>query len=253
MTVFKNVLLSFFSLIFLLNSELAFASFYSEIHGYLIGGGGGYTRIKDTRNVWLAYTPEPGLENEFVTDVKRHQTKMVGTGFEKHFPKQIMNLDSALGLEIDYLSNNSLSGIVRPMINVAPDFDTLNFSYHFNSLSLYVTGKLSKQILLPNLGAYIQGGIGRTMNRLTRYSERFQNDTSAAPMIAPFGDGSNSNFGYFLGFGFSSKIQATQFSVGYRYVFSGSAEFKPSPIQQTVNTLHFSPVTHQFLVVSVMI
>lgn len=251
MAVFKNIRLSFVCLFFLLSSESALASLYSDIHGYLIGGGG-YTRINDTRNLWLAYTPEPGLENKFITDVKKHQI-ILGAGIEKHFSIKLMELDSALGFEIDYLRNNDLSGIVHPMINVDPDFDILHFSYYLNSLPLYVTGKLSKQVLQSNLGVYVQGGIGITINRLNSYSELFQNDTSADPMLEPFRDGRNSNFAYFLGLGISSKIQATQIAVGYRYVFSGSARFKTSSIQQTDNTLHFSPITHQFLVVSVMI
>lgn len=222
------------------------------MHPYLIGGGG-TTHINDRQNVWLAYTPAPGLENNFTVDARQHNTYFTGAGVEKLFPQKVLGSDGSLGLEFNYLSSSSFRGVVHPMVNVAPDFDVLNYAYDMNSYSLYLTGKLSKQILFPNFGLYVQGGIGGALNSLRNYTEVPPTTSSAAPMLAPFNDGSTGNFTYLIGAGVAYQLQNAQFSLGYRYVFSGSAGFDPAPIQQTGNTLNFSPFAHQFIVLSLMI
>lgn len=231
--------------------EVGLAAILCNIHPSAIVGSG-HTRVGNAQNVWLANTPEPGLENNF-TSSNNQDAFFLGLALEKTFTTNLQNLQSAFGIEVDYLKSGTFTGIVHPMVNVAPDFDTLNYSYKMNSYLFFANAKLSKLNLFSNLGAYIQGGIGGAVNKLYDYTETSPAGSSAAPMLAPFGDRDTSSFAYFIGAGVVWDMpNCLQFLIGYRYINSGHASFKRTPVQQTNNTLGFSFSNH-FLVLSLLV
>ncbi|MDR3491539.1 MAG: hypothetical protein P4M12_05765 [Gammaproteobacteria bacterium] len=207
------------------------------------------------QSVWLADTPEPGLENTYSTGGKQQGTFLLGLALEKTFTTPVNNFETAMGVEVDYLKNASMTGgIVQPMVNVDPNFDTLNYAYSMKSYLLLATARASKLNILPKLGAYLQGGVGAALNKLTHYTETSPDGSSSAPMLAPFGDGSNKKFAYSIGAGVVCQVgKSSQVLIGYRYINSGMGGFKTSPVQQTNNTLHFSPITHHFLTLTLSV
>lgn len=246
----REILLSFSSFIMVLSSEVATASIWSNIHPSLVAGSG-YTTVGGAQNVWLAVTPEPGLENTYSSGGKQRGTFLLGLALENACATNLKNLESAIGVEIDYLRNHSLTGVVQPMVNVAPDFDTLNYSYSTNSYLLLATGKLSKLNILSNLGGYLQLGVGGAYNKLADYTEISPTGSSAAPMLAPFANGYTTKFAYSIGAGILWQFcGSTRVAIGYRYINSGLGSFNTSPIQQTKNTLDFASLGHHFFTLS---
>jgi opacity protein-like surface antigen len=138
------------------------------------------------------------------------------------------------------------------MVNVDPDFDTLNYSYNVNSYALQATAKLSKLNLIHHFGFYLQAGAGGARNYFTNYTESSPTGSSAAPMLAPFSDDSTARFAYTLGGGILYQPGETmRVSLGYRYMNMGSGQFRKSPVQQTDNTLTYPLISYQFLILTV--
>ena len=125
----KKIIFLYCSFISLFHYEAAVASVWQDLHPSLIVGSGN-TGTSESENVWLANRPQPGLENNYSSDGKESNTLLLGLALEKDLAINLPHgLESAVGVEIDYLRNHSLTGVVHPMINVASDFDTLHYSY----------------------------------------------------------------------------------------------------------------------------
>jgi|GEM_PF-4431549 len=229
------------------------ASLWSNVHPSLVLGTG-YTTVGSAQQVWLANTPEPGLENTYASSGKQYNSILFGFALEKAFTNHHENIEPAAGLEADYLRNSNMSGVVHPMVNVDPDFDRLNYSFRMNSYLLFATGKLSMLNIISKLGGYLQAGVGGAFNKLSNYNETSPTGSSAAPSLAPFRDRSNKKFAYFLGAGIVCQMsKATQILIGYRYINSGQSGFNTSPIQQTKDTLNFSTLSNHFLTISLVV
>ena len=96
--------------------------------------------------------------------------------------------------------------------------------------------------------------MGGARNNLSDYTEESPIGSSAAPMLLPFGDESTVQFAYSIGAGILFQVNnSTQLSIGYRYFNSGSGSLKKSPIQQTNDTLEFSPLSHHFIIFSLAV
>lgn len=212
--------------------------------------GYGYTRVGDAQNLWLNTTPDPGLENTYTSGGQQRGTFLLGFALDKTI-SNLKGIESALGLELDYLRNPNISGVVEPMVNVAPDFDTLNYSYDMTSYLVQATAKLTKTNIINNLGVYLQAGLGGTLNRFSDYTETSPTGSSAAPMLSPFGNESTLQLAFSLGAGFSYQVgNSARYSVGYRYINTGMGGLDTSPVQQTSHTLNFSPLNHHFIIFS---
>lgn len=250
----RKTLFLFYCLIgVLFANEVVAATAWSNIHSVIVIGNG-YTTVSGTQNIWLATTPEPGLENTYINDAKQHDTLLFGLALEKTFTASLKNIESTIGIEMDYLRNRSMTGVVHPMVNVDPDFDTLNYAYRMKSYLLLATAKLSILNIFPYLGAYFQVGAGGAINKLSDYTETSPAGSSAAPMLEPFGNASHTRFAYSLGAGILCQVsKSAQILIGYRYVNSGLAGFKTSPIQQTDTKITLSPLTHHLFTVSLIV
>ena len=249
----KKLFYVYCSFILLLHHEAAVASVWSSLHPSLVVGSG-YTRMGESQNVWLANTPEPGLENNYSSGGKQNNTVLFGLALEKALAN-LNGFDTAVGIEFDYLRTHSISEVVHPMINVAPDFDTLNYSYKMSSYLLQATAKLSKVNIFHNIGGYFQVGMGGARNNLSDYTEESPIGSSAAPMLSPFGDDESTiQFAYSIGAGILCQPgKSVQLSIGYRYINSGMGGLKKSPLQQTNDTLEFSPISHHFIILGLTV
>lgn len=248
----KSIPRLFLSTIILLTHGAASASTWENLHVSFLAGSG-YSHVRASQNIWLANTPEPGLENTYTGDSKQNGTFILGLAVEKSFTN-LKVLESAVGLEADYLRNPSVTGVVLPMVNVATDFDRLNYAYNMTSYLLQATVKLSKPNLYGRMGGTIQAGAGCAFNQLSDYTESSPAGSSAAPMLDPFGNHANSHIAYSLGAGITYLVgESARFAIGYRYINTGEASLRTSPIQQTSNHLSYSPLNHHLLIISLTV
>lgn len=214
--------------------------------------GYGLTQTTQSQTLHLMDTPDPGLDNRYVGSRTIHDATFVGLSLEKEFATSFVNAFTAVGFELDYLWNQHAGGVVEPMVNVSPDFDVLNYSYHIQSFVAQATGKLLKKDLLNHLDGYLQAGVGASFNRLSRYHESSPEGSSAAPMLNPFGSKDTVRPAISAGLGVSSKIGQRQvrMSLGYRYFYTGASRLTTTPVQQTYDVIRLSTINHHFLTLS---
>ncbi len=211
--------------------------------------GYGFTNADTQQDLRLANTPEPGLTNRYLGSNRLYGAGFFGLAFENLYEAPFHGWMGHLGIEGDYLRNNSVNGRLQPLVNVAPDFDELKYFYDIHSVILQVTGKLTKENVLPHLDGYVQAGVGGAMNRLSDYREYAPNNSSAAPMLAPFGNNDQLNLSLSAGIGISHKMgQYTRASFGYRYIYAGQASLGSSRVQQTSASIELSPVSYHVLI-----
>lgn len=217
--------------------------------------GYGITNTDQTQNVHLDNTPAPGLDNRYIGSSRLHSSNLLGLALEKEFTTPFQNTISTVGFEIDYLRNKSASGTVEPMVNVSPDFDILKYSYDIHSLVFQVTGQYTKQDILPYFDSYIQAGLGAAINRLSNYHEYAPGDSSAAPMLSPYGDRDTLSPAFSAGIGIAYHLKPYHAYVafGYRYFCTGRGRLNKSPVQQTNSSIILSPINYQFLILSLTI
>lgn len=215
--------------------------------------GYGNLTTHQTQTVHLADTPAPGLDNRYVGSSKFTGAILMGLAFEKEFDALFKDTKAAAGFEINYLGNKSIDGTVEPMINVSPDFDVLNYYYDIDSYVFQATAKYVRQEYIRNFGLYIQGGLGAAINRLSDYFEYAPGDSTAAPMLYPFGNRTTVSPAVSAGIGVTYKIGHSDkyVSFGYRYFYTGRAKLTKSPGQQTNSAIKLSSINYQFLVLSV--
>ena len=136
------------------------------------------------------------------------------------------NAWARLGLQASYTQVVKMSGTVRPLYYLNPDFDTLNYSYSISSIPLLVVGQLG-YTLHDQWQSYVIGGLGISWNRATDYNEvpTYPANTAMA-MRSMFGDNTNTAFAYTLGLGIGYLlIPTTSLGVEYRYTSYGSGRF----------------------------
>ncbi|MDX1901004.1 MAG: hypothetical protein SFW66_03240 [Gammaproteobacteria bacterium] len=245
-------------LLFVLALFLQCQAFASTVHSgwrktFLFGYG--ITNADQTQTVHIADTPSPGLDNRYVGSSKLNGSILFGFALEKEFATSFKNSIAAAGFEMDYLRNKSVNGTVEPMVNVSPDFDILKYFYDIQSIVLQATAKLTKQELFHNVSGYIQAGLGPAINQLSNYREYAPGDSTASPMLSPYGDKTTVNPALSAGIGVTYKLKSydAYVSFGYRFFYTGRGKLTRSPAQQTSNSISLSPIYYQFLVLSLSV
>ena len=139
------------------------------------------------------------------------------------------------------------------MVNIAPNFDVLKYTYNIDSLALQATTKLIRENIFHAWNGYIQAGLGAAVNRLSNYHENSPGSSSAAPMLSPFGDKNIVNPAASLGIGliYNLKNSGAEIAFGYRYFYTGKGELGSSPAQQTHELFSLSPISYHVLMLSV--
>jgi len=134
--------------------------------------------------------------------------------------------DLKLGMEADYIHYGESKGIVRPLINVFPDYNTLDYSYKARAYTLMV-----------NLGvrwwstprAFIEGysSFGVARNALYNYEETPSAGSTASPMQAGFQRRSSTSPALSVGVAFGYQVAPTvAIEIGYRYINTRHAAFR---------------------------
>lgn len=222
-------------------------------HPYAVMGLG-VLQTSQTQNLTLQTSPSPGLVNQYQSNSTAKYTKLVGLGAQK--TAMMLKADTSLlvGMEALFLNNQEASGLVRPMINVGPNFDVLNFSYNLNSFLFLAKTTLSKAALIKEWGGYLDLGVGGSLNHLSSYSEVAPVGSTAIPMASPFADRSQAQFAFSIGAGLTHLVASrSEISLGYRYIYTGTGRFGSSPSQSGSQRLSFNNLGHHFLTLAARI
>lgn len=200
----------------------------------------GTLNINNSNDLRLSNTPAPGIVNRYEPSSSSYTDFLFGLNFSKPVANHKNNqIESWLGFEIDYIQPFSqYSGVVRPRVNVADNFDTVNFSYEIKSVAFLVNATFLQKNFSQGFGAYLNVGIGGALNFVSNYAEVVPVDSTAAAMAQPFGNASKGAFAFSVGFGLTETLaNGAKVNFGYRYINTGHAQFDASTVQQTSNGL----------------
>ncbi len=221
-------------------------------HPYAITGLGCANTYK-TQNITLQNTPSPGVENQFESKDPSNYTALVGLGARKNLKAIKFQTTLSAGMEALYL-NDSVKGIVRPLINVGPNFDKLNYSFSVNSLLLLAKATLNRDNLLNRWAGYADFGFGASFNGFSNYIESIPTGSTAIPMASPFHRRMTEELAFSIGLGVTHKVASrSEVSVGYKYLYTGTGALGTSATQGTTHHLSYSDLGYQLITVSVSI
>jgi opacity protein-like surface antigen len=191
------------------------STWYGDV---LLGAGLGFTGRAQT------LVMQPGIN--FGYNPNRGQTAyLIGIGGGHSF---ILTpaWDLSLGIEADYVDYGKDKGLIDPLINISPHFDTLDYSYKAKAYTFM--GNLRLRWWNTRRG-FIEGyaSLGIARNTLSDYTEVSSAGSSASPMLNRFQKRSSTapafSVGIAWGYQFSPK---RAIEMGYRYINTGSAKFK---------------------------
>mgnify|MGYP003645228234 CR=1 FL=1 len=248
----KNIVFIVLS-VFLMHNHVAMAADALGWNRVFVVGYG-VAHANQTQILRLANTPLPGLENRYVGGSSHYGAALFGLALEKEYATASEHVIGTLGVEADYLRDNAVTGTVEPFYNISPDFDELKYFYDIHTFLLQATAKLTKQQLFYDLGGYAGVGLGVAVNRLSDYREYSPDDSSAAPMLSPFGNKDTINPSLSAGLGLTYKMgRFTRISLGYRFFYTGEARLKKSPVQQSNKSIALSPISYHFLMLGLSV
>ncbi len=195
--------------------------------------GGGVSRIGQTETLTLFTSSSPGITDTYEANGNNRSAGLLGIGGGYRF-NSIQNLQFALGVSASYLAYSTVDGgIVHPLVNVAPDFDTLNYHYDVESYLFMVEPTL----LFPcqfGWRPFISIGLGVALNRLFNYTESTPPGSTAGPSMFPFRDHTTTRFAYTPRIGIEHALSDhTLIQVGYQYIHAGDAALGTAANQET--------------------
>lgn len=184
--------------------------------------GAGRARIGKTQTLTMQSAP---LEANGYSPIKGQAAYWLGLG-GGHFFVLSHTLDFGVGLEADYIDYQDSEGVVHPLINVAPDFDTLNYRYHTKSYVLL--GNVRLRWWYQGIG-FIEGeaAVGAARNMLSDYQESIPAGSTASPMTHPFQNAASTQAAFSVGIALGYQVSPRwALALGYRYLNTGRAKFK---------------------------
>ncbi|WP_367607419.1 hypothetical protein [Legionella sp. W05-934-2] len=210
--------------------------------------GGGLVNINKTADVFLSDT----ISNRYRLHRATNGFMMAGFGVGRHI-HSINNHPFDLGVSGYYYDLGTFKGRVHPAYNVAPDFDTLNFSLKASSIALLA--ELRYYFQAQRFQPFLSVAAGAARNALIRYKEfPPYNNLSPAPMLRPFKNHHTINVS--SGIGAGVKRQLSRYAEGaleYRFVYLGNAELGVSPIQLTQHRMQFRHLYVNSLILSLFV
>ena len=197
-----------------------------------ITGAGGMAQIGESRTLALS----SNVTNSYSADNEREFAGFASLLGGYHFAIY-PQFQAGLGVQAGLINYGTFRGKVHPFVNIASNFDTLQYEYSVETAMVMLYGQvvwLSEYVWHP----YVAAAVGEGWNKIYSYSENPTNCSSAATSFALFRNHTRSDFAFTLGFGINRVIaQHINFEIGYLYVNTGHARFNPASVQTTSSTL----------------
>ncbi|MDF1795038.1 MAG: outer membrane beta-barrel protein [Coxiellaceae bacterium] len=230
---------------------LGMAAFSAVVFGQGWYGGAaaglGITTNGIAQNVTLFDSPAPGLTNNYAS---YRATQLAGfVGIDAGYQLALSSAyELALGLQADYLNYDQLTGRVHPLVNVSPNFATLNYQLNAESFMLLVQMRALwhwKPLWQP----YFSVALGSAWNRLSGYTETIPQGSTALPSASLFGNNTSSDFAYGFGLGVQHLISKNaSITMDYRFYSAGDAALLPSAVQGTGNQINSGTLSAHLIV-----
>lgn len=207
-----------------------------------ITGAGGMSQIGESSTFALS----SNVTNSYSADNEREFAGFASLLGGYHFAIN-PQFQAGLGVEAGIINYGTFRGKVYPLVNVAPNFDTLQYEYTVETSLVMLYGQI---VWIPEYvwHPYAAVAIGQGWNKMYSYSEKPTNCSSAAPSFALFRNKTRSDFAFTIGIGVNRQIaENINLEIGYLYVNTGHAYFNPSSIQTTSSTLKSGLLTAHLL------
>ncbi|MDP1574412.1 MAG: hypothetical protein Q8L78_05725 [Coxiellaceae bacterium] len=199
--------------------------------------------------------PVFGTTNTYDTQKATQVSGIGGIAYSRlfHFKH---DMSVTIGPALYYTNMDEVSGVEHPSTNYASDYDTLNYRYSADSVSLMAESRAIYEKY--NWQPFATVGIGPSWNRLYDYSE-VPTDPSLSAMPAPevFRNNTSAQFAYEVGVGIQRLFPANEkyqiayrLALSYRYFNFGSGELKAASGQATNQALTVNTLDTQAVLLS---
>ena len=207
------------------------------------------------QSVVIDSDPIFGTTNTYNTQKSTQVSGMGGIAYSRlfHFKH---DMSVTIGPALYYTNMDEVSGIEHPSTNYAPDYDTLNYHYSADSVSLMAESRAIYEKY--NWQPFATVGIGPSWNRLYDYSE-VPTDPNGSALAAPavFRNNTSAQFAYEAGVGIQRLFPANEkhriayrLALSYRYFNFGSGELKAASTQTTNQALKVNTLDTQAVLLS---
>lgn len=240
---------------------------FKHVCGYLLAGGGiilshsvfantgnwflninsglGTSEIGSNSTLTLYNTSSPVQTNTY-TPNKAYRfagSLGVGGGYRFHLPR---NMQFLLGASASWVGGTS-EGVVHPMVNVASDFDTLNYHYDADSYILMLEPSIVCNTA-SNWQPFVGFGMGVSWNELSHYYETVPSGSTATPGPLAFRHRITTAFAYAPSVGVIHPLNKnTSIELSYRYINVGNAHLNTLENQETAQRIQSGDIgTHLF-------
>lgn len=205
-------------------------AFSFKLHPYVLLGAGS-TNVGSNKDVTLETDPSPGLLiNRYVTDSSSLASFLFGIGADRLYMKLPYDAELRFGGEFFYIRTDKLNGTVEPFIN-GGSFDTRRFSYRVDSFAWLAKVSAKKVNIFRDFSAYVDFGLGPSLNYASAYKERMINGSTSIPMYPFFQNGSTGKLGVSVGVSLTHMLSHDlEIMCGYRYINLGNAVLNRSDV-----------------------
>jgi hypothetical protein len=210
-------------------------AFSGDWYGGLIAGGG-VSRVGQDNTLTLFTSTSPIKTDSFIVDPVYKSAGLFGITAGYRFCENYCvqpSMRPAIGISALYLTDAKVKGVLHPLVNVAPDFDTLNFTYHHKSFILMLTPQIIFQPRL-NWHPFVALGLGVSWNKLSDYEESSPIGSTATPSPNFFGSHTTASFAYAPSIGIEHFLnEHTMGRIEFQYLNVGNAHFSKLVDQET--------------------
>ncbi len=213
--------------------------------------GGGVSSIGEDNTLTLFTSSSPIETNRYSVDRKYQATALIGAGGGYRFDV-MPQLELALGASASYVTYDTVNGTVHPLVNIAPNFDVMSFSYDAESYLLLFEPTLIYSIECP-WRLFLKPSVGVSWNKLYNYSETRVPGSTTVPGPVSFRSKTQTSFAYAPSIGVEYAINPhSSVQIGYQYLNAGDASLGKLPNQETNQHINAGTLSAHLVVVNLL-
>jgi opacity protein-like surface antigen len=227
---------------------------HTAFAGYWYGSvdlGGGVSSIGEDNTITLFTSSSPTETNRYSVDQKYQATALIGLAGGYRFDV-MPKMELALGASASYLTYATVNGTVHPLVNLAPDFDVMSFSYDAESYVLLFEPTLIYSLECP-WRLFLKPSVGVAWNKLLNYTESRIPGSTTVPGPFSFRSHTQTSFAYAPSIGIEYAMTPhSSVQVGYQYFNAGDASLGTLPNQETNQQINAGTLSAHLVVVNLM-
>jgi len=222
--------------------------------GYWYGSfdiGAGVSEVGKNNTLTLFTSSSPIETNSYIVNRKYRATGLLtGVGGGYRFDV-IPKMELALGASASYLSYDSVDGTVHPLVNIAPDFDVMNFNIDAESYLLL----FEPAFIFPiecSWRFFLKPSVGVAWNKLS-YDEYRTPGSTTVPGPFSFRSRTQTSFAYAPSIGLEYAINAhSSAQIGYQYINAGNVTLGTMQNQETNQHIDAGTLSAHLVIVNIL-